>query len=438
MLAIARRHVNYYSHDLGMKAQHYILIADHNDKKTLLSYPNLFLYNHTRTSLTTSARYSAVISMFYRFISSLPEFKAIDPGYYHALTTNKHIKRWQLARKIESIRAQKSSPSSETIFEDAKILLIFFRWIITCGYVTSVDVKLVTWVANFKNQRMLNYIKQQSITTIDSKSMRALEKERRQKKSTSLITSKEIRTYLSSFHDPVYASMFKLALATAMRPVELCNFPYIGNGANKHIMPLSEMNVASPVIHYTISRGKGNKRREIVINRDDLSVLEMEYIIPHYRERADKYKKKYGRTCPPSILFLTAEGDPVDTSRVANRGSVAKRIAMAKDPSFRGSITFYSSRKWWPTMFLVNFFKGDLLTEKASVLYAAAAEVLKNQMGHEELAITYKHYVDAARVLVMAHEGRMNELVKAPGETVRDFINRMDMPLQGLETKLAT
>ncbi len=428
MLTIERSYLDYYSHDLGMKARHYVLIADYKTKKMLLSYPNLFLYNHTRASKPTSSRYSNIISMFYRFLSTLNEFKDIDPGYYHALASNKHIKMWQVHRQVERINAQKTYPSSETIFEDAKILLIFFRWIITSGYVTSVNVALKTWVANFRSSHMLNYLNRKAKTTIDSKNIKVLEKERRQKRSVSLITKGEIKSYLQSFHDPVYAAMFKFALGTAMRPMELCKFPYIGNGLNTHILPFSDMNTQNPTIDYTIIAGKGNKNRAIVINSGDLKELELGYIIPYYKERAKKYKERYGKPCPPSILFLTKSGEPVDAARVANRGSAAKVKAMEMNPDFRESVVFYSSRKWWPTMFLIKFFKEDLLTEKASSLYAAAAEVLVNQMGHEDIDTTYSHYVDDARLVMMAHHGRVNELITAPDESVSEFIDRVDTP----------
>lgn len=426
MLVINRREIEYYSHDLGMSVKHYILIAQSDNKNILLSHPNLFLYSHTRSSIPTSSRYSNIISMFYRYLSTLERFQGIHVGRYHALATNKDIRNWQVARQVEREKKQNPRPSSETIFEEAKVLLVYFRWLISSGYVTNVDVILKTWVANFKNQRMLNYIKAKARTTIDSKNIQVLDRERRQKKQNSLITKNEIYTYLASFYDPVYAAMFKLALGTAMRPMDLCKFPYIGNGDNKHIMPFSEMDSTLPTVLYDIQKSKGNKSRTIVINTSDLRELEAGYITPYYSERKEKYKKKYGKPCPPSVLFLNNQGEPVIPKMVSNRGTDAKKKAMKSDPTFRSSVVFYSSRAWWPTMYLIKFFKEDILTDKASAMYAAVAQVLISQLGHEDLDTTYKHYIDSGRILMLAHQGRMNELITAPDESVAEFIGRMD------------
>jgi len=364
--------------------------------------------------------------MFYRYLSTLEKFQGIHVGRYHALATNKDIRNWQVARQVEREKKQNPRPSSETIFEEAKVLLVYFRWLIASGYVTNVNVVLKTWVANFKNKRMLNYIKAKARTTIDSKNIQVLDRERRQKTQNSLITKNEIHTYLASFYDPVYAAMFKLALGTAMRPMDLCEFPYIGNGDNKHIMPFSEMNSTLPTVFYNVEHSKGNKSRTIIINTGDLRELEVGYIIPYYSERKEKYKKKYGKPCPPSILFLNSQGEPVIPKMASNRGTDAKKKAMKSDPTFRSSVVFYSSRAWWPTMYLIKFFKEDILTDKASAMYAAVAQVLVSQLGHEDLDTTYKHYIDSGRILMLAHQGRVNELITAPDESVAEFINRMD------------
>lgn len=54
-------------------------------------------------------------------------------------------------------------------------------------------------------------------------------------------------------------------------------------------------------------------------------------------------------------------------------------------------------------MFLIKFFKEDLLMESAQALNGACAEAIRNQLGHEDLETTFTHYVDSAKVVVMAH-----------------------------------
>lgn len=427
MLAIERKVINYQSADSGRECQHHVLIACVGQKNVLLSHPNLFLYEHALPSIETSSRYSSVISKFYRFLSTERRFADVDVADYHVLADNRYIKRWQVARQVARVNAQKDSPSSDTIFDDAKILLVFFNWLKECGYVTNVNVKTKTWIPNFKSSHMLNYVRRKASVSIDAKNIVVLDKERRQKKPKSLITNEEIRALIESYSDPVYAVMFKLSLGTAMRPMDLCRFPYIGNGPNKHIMPYSQMSkTESAKVEYLVKQSKGNKTRPIVINRADLKVLEDQYIRPYYAERARKYEKQFGEKCPPSILFLNSRGYPVTPSKVASRTNEAKKFALANYPGFRQGVRFYDARHWWPTMFLIRFFGEALLTTSADALYLAVGQVLKDQMGHEDLETTFKYYVDMGRLVLMAHKGMVHELIAEDDETVEQFIDRID------------
>jgi integrase len=426
MITIDRHVVEYRSPESGRHCRHYVLIAQVKNKKILLSHVNLFLYEHTLSSIATSNRYSGVIAAFYRFLSAELKFSSISVADYHVLADNRDIKRWQVARQLDRVKRQSLSPSSDTIFDEAKILLTFFQWISASGYVTTVEVMTKTWVANFKNTRMLNYVRRKAQLRIDSKNIEVLDKESRQKKMKSLITNDEIKFLLEAFTDPVYTAMFKLSLGTAMRPMDLCRFPYIGNGINKHIMPYSTMKKGeSATVDYLVKDSKGHKDRVIKINKADLKALDDHYIRPLYAKRASKYEKEFGAKCPPSILFLNKRGIPVTPNNISSRTNDAKKIAIAAHPEFRESTKFYDARHWWPTMFMVNFFKDRLLTDSADALYLAAAQVLTNQMGHEDAETTYRYYIDMARLLVMAHEGHIHELITEPNETVSEFIERM-------------
>lgn len=75
-------------------------------------------------------------------------------------------------------------------------------------------------------------------------------------------------------------------------------------------------------------------------------------------------------------------------------------------------------------MFLIKTFGKDIMTEAVDVLHLATGEVLRNQMGHEDLSTTYKYYVDLARLLVHRSRGGVNELVTASDESVAEFIAR--------------
>lgn len=427
MLTIRREVITYMDAESGRDFRHHALIALVGAKNILLSHPNLFLRENAVSSLETSNRYSAVIAMFYRFLATKAKFWDVEIGKYHVIADNSDVKQWQVSRQVARVKAQKETPSSATIFEDAKVLMVFFRWLRDSGYVTNVNVKTRTWIANFKNSRTLMDVQKEARVAIDAKNIKVLDTERRQHKKKTLITDAEIVALCQAYSDPVYEAMFKLALGTAMRPMDLCRFPYIGSGANKHILPYSDMAPTESVtVPYLVKSSKGNKDRTIRVHLADLRALEAGYIRPYYAQRARLYQDRFGKRCPPSILFLNAEGFPVTPSRISSRTNDAKKRAMVSQPGFREGVVFYDARHWWPTRFLVRFFGNKLLTEAADVLDLAAAEVLKNQMGHEDLETTYKYYIDQARLLVLAHQGHVHELVTEPTETVEEFVHYVD------------
>lgn len=426
MLNIDRSLITYKCELTNREVKHYVLIVHQDERKILLSYANLFLYKKTSLSVSTSNRYSNILSKFYRFLSNQDKFHSIDCSQYHAIVDNNDIKRWQIQRQEDRVTSQKLFPTLATIFEEAKILLTYFKWLHDCGINSNVKIELVTWKANFKDLSLLNYVNKKEKKTISSKGIQILEKEVRQKVVHTLISNKEIKLFIESFSDPVYAALFKLSLGTAMRPMDLCKFPYLGRGANKHIMPYSSMDQGAPTCKYTVHNSKGKKTRKIVINMADLKILEDYYIRPYYFERVAKYEKKYGKKCPPSILFLNSNGDPVTPAKISSRSNDAKKRAITLDSSFREGVSFYDARHWWPTMFLIRTYKDELLTAAADVIMTAAAQVLTEQMGHEHIETTFKYYIDKARILTLANKGYVNDIVTNQDESVEEFIERID------------
>lgn len=423
MISFKREEITYQSAELYDQVSHCILIATHKKKRVLLSHPNLYLYHTSRKSIATSRRYASIILMFYRFLSTQPHFENVDPAQYHVIADNRDIRRWKVQRQIDRVALGSLRPTTETTSLDATVLLFYFRWLKDNGFVTNVDVGLRTWQAKFKHPSMLNYIQRRARVSIDSRNIDTLDRASRQKVSRDLITNREIETLLKSYKDPVYAAMFLLAMGTAMRPMDLCSFPYIGNGKNKHIMPFSDMNISSKTVSYRVEASKGNKSRTIVVNASDLETLEKIYISEHFHARAALYKQRYGHKCPLDVLFLNSRGIPVTPHMVATRTYVAKQRAMQDDPEFRPHLSFYESRHWWPTKYLIEFFGDKLLTEYADGYFQAAAQALANQMGHSSVETTYKFYVNMARVIMDAHAGRVQELISAPSHTVMEFLH---------------
>lgn len=410
MLTVSTRLISYLSISLGVKVTHYILIADQKPNKVLISVPNLYLYEKTRSSEQTSRRYSNVISMFYRFLSTQEKYSAIELADYHTAVDNKDIRRWQVARQVERVRKGSTKPSSATIFDDATIILNFFAWAKESGFTTNVKIAFKTWIANFRSETLLSYIRKQSSVRINGDPIRVLDREARQKRQLDLITNDEIKLLLQSYPDPVYATLFCMGLATALRPIELCAFPYAGTDKNKHILPYSSMPDDHRQFSYTLV-GKGRKVRTVKIPAYALRDLEDSYTKNEYPRRKRKYEMRYGKPCPPSILFLNSEGEPITPKMISDCTTYARKLAHRKDSSFRISNNFYQARHWWPTMMMIQHHGESLMSSAADVLDAAFAQVLMNQMGHSRLATTYKHYLDLARVLTMTRQGHVNEII---------------------------
>jgi integrase len=419
MTSFRKRLIDYESVDIGIKVRHYIVTVEEQGKTVLLSYPNLYLYDKSRSSIKTSERYAATIAMFYAYLSELSRFKPLSASHYHVICTNQDIRRWQVMRQIRRQAQGACRPSSATIFEDAKIVLNYFLWLDRKAIPHLVNLTSTTWLPNYKSERLLNYIAAKAQERVHTDSIRVLDKENRQRRMDGLITHNEIAVFMQSFSDPVYACMFMLSLGTAMRPMDVCRFPYVGNGVNSHIVPYTEMDQRhlSTTVDYVVHHSKGRKTRKIVIHVDDLKRLQTEYIDRYYVQRAAKYRARHGVACPPDLLFLTENGHPITPKMIAARSHSAKRRAMASDPGFRPQVSFYAARHWWPTQFLIRFFGDKLINSDSRLFNLAAAQMLQNQMGHSHLSTTFKHYVDLARLILYLNLDNVEEVLACSSQS---------------------
>ena len=425
MITIIKKYITYTNVETGQIVSHYILIHKGKKQNTLLSHANIFLYKHTRQSEKTSSRYASIISMFYRYLSTLDDFKNIPPASYHLYARNKNVMRWQSHREIKRARDEDARPTTETIFEEAKMLMNYFRWLGDAKVSIGIKVKLKTWIPPFKNARYQEYVSLKSRDVIDSSSIRVLDTMSRQQKIGGLITPAEISQLSESYSDPVYSALLIFAISTAMRPMDLCRFPYYGNGRNKHIMPYSSMQFSEPTVDYQITNSKGRKTRTIIIHRDALKTLEDTYIKPFYAERAKKYKNRYGVNPPLNLLFLTDNGRPVTPASISQRTSDAKKRAKIKYPSIRETLRFYDARDWWPTQYVIRSFGNKLLQANDGLFNLAVAQVLLSQMGHKSLTTTFKHYVQLAQVILSIYEGHSLEIFRAADLNATDFLTAM-------------
>lgn len=424
MVTIARRLINYECVLSGKAMRHYILIAEVGRQQIMLSHANLYLRDRS-ASIETTNRYSSVISMFYSYLSTLRKYSDMSVINYHTIVDNQDVKNWQIYRQLQRVTDQSQTPSTETIIEGGSVIYNFLLWLHENGYPGCMKFEFKTWQPDFKSEALLSYIQREADRVLDGRGVKALDRELRQKGTYSLPTNAELQALIQGYVDPVYAAMFKLSLGTAMRPMELCKFPYIGNGSNSHIMPFKDMEIEGETINFHV-KSKGYKSRAVAVHRKDLEALYEYYIKDHYALRAELYEKRFGRPCPPSILFLNSRGIPVTCKMITARTVAARKNARSLDPSIRRSIRFYDSRHWWPTMYLIKYFGKKLLGDISEVRDMAAMQVLKEQMGHTFLQTTFNHYIDVARMMLLAHEGFLNELRTNPTQSVQEFLDRPD------------
>ncbi|WP_324727307.1 site-specific integrase [Pseudomonas chlororaphis] len=422
MIKITKKYVDYVCSESNRRTTHFILIFEDKKHSVLLSHVNLFLYSTTRSSRKTSSRYASVISMFYRYLSTTDDFNRIHPNQYHLFSRNRHVKRWQTDRETKRVAQGAASPSTATIFGEAKLLMNYFRWLGDAGFNPGIEVQLKTWCPPYKSSRYQAYIALKAKKAIDTTSIEVLDKESRQSALRSLITPYEIRLLTENYSDPVYSAMLIFALSTAMRPMDLCRFPYFGNGDNAHIAPFSAMDFSEPTVNYTVHNSKRRKTRTILIHQDALETVEETYIKPLYVARAKKYEENYGEKPPLSLLFLTKDGHPVTPDRIAQRTSAAKKRALELNPNLRANLKFYDSRDWWPTQYMIRSFGEEILSANDGLYNLAVAEVLQNQMGHKFIQTTFNHYMDMARIILSIHKGRSTEILRAAEYSSNQFI----------------
>jgi integrase len=190
-------------------------------------------------------------------------------------------------------------------------------------------------------------------------------------------------------------------------------------------MPYSAMTKINKsfILDYLITKSKGNKSRLIKIHSDDLKLLDDEYIQTFYSHRTAKYKAKYGKECPPSILFLNQNGDPITPKMIAARSLSAKIRTQKKYPNFRNSICFYDSRHWWPTQFMIKTLGKDIIAGNSRVFNAAIGQILINQMGHSDIKTTFRYYLDMARLLLTLNANSTTEIITNSNDSTLRLLN---------------
>ncbi len=416
--------IEYINPISNAKDQHHVLFAVDNGKTIPLDIVNLYLAKSATSSLATSARYT---SIFTRFFSWFYEHKKIDSSNIKnawLAVTELDLQIWQRHRAVNRIVNNKTKPSYKTIFEDASIVHDLYIWAHNKDYPVRISPESNRYVFDFKNREneLLAHIPKKMRSQVSKAGIKVL-KNVVQKGVIRILSHQQIKTLLLSYSDPVYAFMYLTSLCTGLRPHGVTQIPYIGFGKNSHIIPWTQMKKTfiegQKDFEFTVTE-KGLKTRTIKINIEDWKAISEAYL-PLCEKRREIYRRINKIYPKVDYFWLTKNGEPVTSSKqISDATTYAKRRNKINFPC-----SFYDARHWYATMYILNHLKGNELWREDGY-NSAVDEYLRNQLGHESIITTYKHYVSIARLYNASEGGILSEVAKNNG-FVSDLYTKNDL-----------
>lgn len=410
-MSICRDLIEYSNPVTGQTVKHHILYSEDNERY-LLSQANIYLHDTARHALNTSKRYSSALMRFFEFLLlNEKEASSSDCDFYlHA--DNDSLRAWQVQRIIERNSLGKDFPSEKTVYDEAVLVSDFYHWLEQNDYPTSINVATKKWVANFKESDLLAYIAKKSKTVKDSKQFKVVKKRHQKSELNSFLTIEQIKEALSLYSDPVYAALFKLCMATGLRPSGAVQFPYVGFGENSHISSWENMHQEyKDKTYFNFFVVEKSKARKLKVNVNCFSSIYTAYK-PELEKRRNLYKLNKGAEPPLSAFWFTDKGEIVTEAKIANATNY-----MAKKLSF--DFTFYDSRHWYATMFMLEHLKN---TNNDTSYNAAVEQALIEQIGHSSIKTTYEFYIKKALLyLHVINNPEMSDLV-----TTKGFLSLLD------------
>lgn len=394
--------------------QHHILVAELGVEKHLLSYVNIYLKEKCTNSIKTSENYANNLKSFFNYLlKTLPKEIRHSTDFWLSASTE-YIKRWQKYRVRKRDEQKKTSPSDETIYNQASLVMEFYTWAANNDLPVRFQKKSLNnnnsrkWRFDFKK-----YSKQKRKThqvSFDPGLENITSGKNRYQKTRKLycMSNEDISALLGAYSDPVYGACLMLSLATGMREEGICQFPYIGTGHNAHIRAYPDILATIPdgakTFSFTI-REKG-KTRTIQTNLAAWKAI-CDIYLPLYHERKIKFLE-YRQTLPEherppinSVFFLTKKGEPVTPKKISQTTWAQKQKHLE---NFK--FAFHDARGWFITRFLIRHLTREQISNH--VFDITVAEMLKEQIGHEDFETTYKHYVKVASLILETLDGKFD------------------------------
>lgn len=395
--------------------QHHILIANLGIEKHLLSYVNIYLKEKCTSSLKTSENYANNLKNFFTYLyKTLPKEIRHSSDFWLSASTE-YIKRWQRYRVRNRDKLKKTSPSDETIYNQASLVMEFYTWAADNDLPVRFQKKSLNDKSNSKSWRLdfKKFSKQkrktQQVSQDSGLENISTEKNKYQRtRKLYCMSNEDISSLLGAYSDPVYGACLMLSLATGMREEGVCQFPYIGTGLNAHIRTYPDILATIPNSSKTFDfsiREKG-KKRTVQVNLAAWKAI-CENYLSLYHERKVKFLE-YRKTLPEherppinSIFFLTQKGKPVTPEKISQVTWAQKKKHLE---NFK--FTFHDGRGWFITRFLIRHLTREQISNH--VFDITVAEMLKEQIGHEDFETTYKHYVKVASLILETLDGKFD------------------------------
>ena len=311
-------------------------------------------------------------------------------------------------------RDEKGRPSDSTIESYIAKLEYFYKWAKTKGYLHywQMDMKKVTYT--IKDTSMVNrQIK------LDGRSVRLqsgtpthLDSEREK-----FLRREDIPKVIESFDDVVYAFIALVFWQTGLRPKELFQLPYLGEGLNSGLKRYrdEELKNLKPILFEFESKGK---RRSIKFPPDIWAFI-CRVWMPLRVARAARYKEKHGVMPRNSALFLSNEGRIV--TRKMLRDNFNK--AAEKNECPEKKLTPYKFRHAFATYFVFDRLKALNLLGKPYDYNAVIDSELREWMGHDKSSTTYEYYVHLMNRYF--NEDLLTDLEKKENKELFDAIIKM-------------
>lgn len=281
-------------------------------------------------------------------------------------------------------RDEKGRPSDSTIEAYIAILEYFYKWARKEEYIHywEMDIKKVT--IQIKNKSMINRRIEVEKRSFKLQTGKQTHVDRERDK---FILKENMHKIITSFDDVVYAFIALVFWQTGLRPKELFQLPYMGEGLNAGLKRYQdeELKNLQPILFEFESKGK---RRSIKFPSDIWEFICRAWM-PLRVERATKYKEKHGIMPRNSVLFLSANGSIV--TRKMLRDNFTK--VTEKDDFPIRKLTPYMFRHSFATYFVYDRLKALNMLGKPYDYNAVIDAELKEWMGHSDIDTTYKYYV---------------------------------------------